>query len=103
MRISAVKAITPTAKSSSGRIVRRVSNAVKNEAKLIKGAIKNKDYKSILKVKNPIHGTVKYGALGFLIPIPGMQIVGMLFGAIAGLVPKARQLVSVASKNRFGR
>ena len=51
MRISAVKAITPTAKSSSGRIVRRVSNAVKNEAKLIKGAIKNKDYN---RLKTPI-------------------------------------------------
>ena len=99
MRIPAIKVSSVAAANPrAGRIVNYVTNAVKNEKNLIFDAIKNKDYKSIFKVKNPIHGTVKYGALGFLIPIPGMQIVGMAFGAVAGLVVKAKKLFASVFK-----
>ena len=99
MRISAIRtALTSIKSGQTKRIVKRLSGAVKKETQLISTSIKNKEYGNLFKVENPIHGTIKYGALGFLIPIPGMQIVGMALGAIAGLIPKARKLLAIIPK-----
>ena len=74
-------------------VAKRVKSMAKNEAKLARTAIKQRKYMDLLKVSDPIHGTVKYGIMGFLIPIPFAQILGMIAGALVGAAPGAKKSI----------
>ena len=62
-----------------------------DEFMTIKRAATVRDWKTVFAVKNPLHGTLKYGAMGFLIPLPGSQFVGMATGFVLGIVPSAKK------------